>query len=63
MVAGDGEENVELGEGTNRQELGVVSEEDEDDGDEAWDDISGDEPAANGNAEEGKDETNKDGAI
>ena len=59
---GEGEEDVELGEtGSNRQELGVVAEEEDDDGGEAWDSIEDEEPvAANGNVEAGKDDA-KDG--
>ena len=53
---GEGEEDVELGEGgSSGQELGVVAEE-EDDGGEAWDNMDGvDEPTtANGNTEASK---------
>ena len=58
----EGEEDIELGEGgSGRQELGVVAEEDDDEGGEAWDDIEDEEPVkVNGNAEASKDDV-KDG--
>lgn len=57
IIAGEGEEDVELGEGgSSSQELGVVAEEDDEDGGEAWDDLDevADTTTANGNTTTGK---------
>ena len=56
VADGEGEEDVELGEASGGgQELGIVAEEDEDDGGEAWDNMDGDDQVkANGNTEASK---------
>ena len=58
VADGDGEEDIELGEGGGGgQELGIVAEEEEDDGGEAWDNMDGDDQVkVNGNAEGSKDD-------
>ena len=46
VAAGEGEDDLELGEGgSSGQELGIVAEDDSDDGGEAWDEIGGSDAA------------------
>ena len=46
VADGEGEQDVELGEGgSSSQEMGVVAEDEDDGGGEAWDDIGGNESA------------------
>ena len=54
MGPGGGEDDLELGEGGGSgQELGVVAEDESDDGGEVWDEIGGSD-ATEGEAEAGK---------